>query len=84
MPSQGLTSDLGSVVAKFLLTPFNQTLAALPHEYIQLCCRHMLLQTQETWVSLYNFTQAFTKELLQTKLNVSLSSVSKSQGLTPL
>lgn len=51
MPPQELTSDLGTVVAKFLLTPFNQTLAALPHEYIQLCHRHMLLQSQETWVS---------------------------------
>lgn len=65
-------------------TPFNQTLVALPHEYSQPCYRHMLLQTQETWASLYYATQAFTKELLQTKLNVSLSAVSASHRVLPL
>lgn len=81
MPSHGLTSVIwGLSQPSFLLTytSFNQILAALPHEYRQPCYRHMLLQTQETRASLYYVPEASIKELLQTKLNVSLSAVSAS------
>lgn len=61
--------DLGSSIATFLWThtPFNQTLAALPHEYNQPCYRYMLLQTQRTWAILYCVPHASIP-----KLNVQL------------